>query len=120
MNRQLVRRAFSSAGPAAPAEKPKGPWERLKDYVLFRPGATSWANYPRKQVVGEGYRFPSPDSRPQPNIPTVENEDDKFNTQYYTRDTARNQPLPQLISPEPPKEFPVEPPADVSRDVKTC
>ena len=113
MQRQIIRRSLGTTA-NAPKETPKGPWERLKDYLLFRPGAPSWASYPRKAAVGAGYRFPSPASRPEPNIPTVEDEEDHYNTQYYTRDTARNQPLPQLISAEPPKEFPVEPPAEVS------
>ena len=101
-------------GTSSEASKPKGPWERIMDYVVFRPGATSWLNYPRKAIAGKGFRYPSPASREAANIPTVENEDDKYNTQYYTRDTIRNQPLGQLISAEPPKEFPAEPPAEVS------
>jgi hypothetical protein len=112
MERQIIKRWMGTAAPSS-APKPKGPWERLLDYVLFRPGAPSWVNYSRKTSAGVGFRYPSPASRPEVNIPTVEHEDDNFNTQYYTRDTTRNQPLPQLISPEPPKEFPIEAPAEV-------
>ena len=107
---RIVVRSFSTA----PADPPRGPWERIKEFLLFRPGAPSWASYPRKAAAGKGYRFPSPASRPQPNIPNVEHEDDLYNTQYYTRDTKRNQPIPKLISPDPPKEFPVEAPLEVS------
>jgi hypothetical protein len=114
----LVLRTFSttttSGGGGKHTEQAKGPWERLKDYLLFRPGATSWASSPKHAVAGQGYRFPSPASRPQPNIPTVESEETLYNTQYYTRDTRRNQNLGKVLAQEPLKEFPLEKPAEVS------
>jgi len=107
MMRRLNVRSFSTSA----VDKPKGPWERLKEFVLFRPGAPSWASYPKQAAAGKGYRFPSPASRPHPNIPTVEHEDDLYNTNYYTRDTIRNQRLPTISVSEPLKELPaVHPP----------
>ena len=118
MQRQVIRRAFGTSAPEG-ASKPKGPWERLIDYLVFRPGAPSWAASPKHASAGEGYRVPSPASRKPANVPVVEDEEYFYNTQYYTRDTARNQELPKLLSAEPPKEFPVEAPAEVRLDVKS-
>jgi len=116
-SQQQARRAFGSSAPASSKkgdeQGPKTPGERLKDFLLFRADAPSWAVFPRKAAAGEGYRFPSPASRPEPNIPTVEKEEDLYNTQYYTRDTKRNQPVPRLVMDEPPKELPAEAPVEV-------
>jgi hypothetical protein len=119
MQRQIVlRRALGTAAPAAPKKDgPKGPLDRLLDYFTFRPGATGWVNSAKHAAAGEGYRVPSPASRKPVNIPVVESEEYFYNTQYYTRDTARNQELPKLLSSDPPKEFPVEAPPEVSSSI---
>ena len=82
-----MKRLFSTT----PANPPKGPWERLRDWLLFRPGAPSWANYPGKEGAS-GFRTPSPGSQRPANIPTVTSTESLYNTQYYTRDTRRNPP----------------------------
>eukprot|EP00924_Labyrinthula_sp_SR-Ha-C_P013840 snap_masked-scaffold_5-processed-gene-15.40-mRNA-1 protein AED:0.01 eAED:0.01 QI:104/1/1/1/0.5/0.33/3/185/182 len=66
--------------------------DKLKDFFLFRRGATDFWNRADKQIVGKGYRYPSPGSRGPVNVPAYELDEDPYNTQYYTRDAKRNQP----------------------------
>eukprot|EP00514_Thraustochytrium_sp_LLF1b_P002617 CAMPEP_0184524684 /NCGR_PEP_ID=MMETSP0198_2-20121128/9663_1 /TAXON_ID=1112570 /ORGANISM="Thraustochytrium sp., Strain LLF1b" /LENGTH=191 /DNA_ID=CAMNT_0026916027 /DNA_START=60 /DNA_END=635 /DNA_ORIENTATION=- len=64
--------------------------DKIKEFFIFQPNATSYETYPNKAVSGKGYRYPSPASQSNgANVPST-TEDKVYNTQYYTRDTARN------------------------------
>lgn len=64
----------------------------LRDLVVFRAGAPTWQNYPRKTgALTGGYRSPSPGSQRPAYVPARE-RDDLFNTQYYTRNTRKFAP----------------------------
>jgi hypothetical protein len=90
-------RLLSSAGGAGGAKEEGGAAapvslvDRIKNFFLFAPDRTSYETYANKAVSGKGYRFPSPASATPPDhvTPTVDSLDDVYNTQFYTRDTAR-------------------------------
>lgn len=67
---------------------------------MFDPDGTPYVNYANKtRTPGKGYRYPSPASRGQVEIPSVENLDQVYDIQYYTRDARRNnRPAAQVLS----------------------
>lgn len=96
----VTRRALCSSSSssshgedAKKSDKPLGPWERFLNWLEFRPGATGYANFANKAVAGKGFRFPSPGApdRGEARVPVVESTDSIYNTNYYIRDTRRNQ-----------------------------
>jgi len=89
-------RAFSSTPKYSPnpdPNEPKSPMQRIKDFFTFIPDAPWFGN------SATTFRSPAPgsDVPKQPGsseprtvrVPSVENTDALFNTQYYTRDTRR-------------------------------
>ena len=80
---------------AAKKKAPAGALQGFLDFFSFRPESEFVEFTP---PVGQ-YRHPSPGAdHGKVSIPDVPDEDLKFNIQYYTRDTRRNQPPMKVMS----------------------
>mmetsp|Transcript_15154 Transcript_15154/g.17689 ORF Transcript_15154/g.17689 Transcript_15154/m.17689 type:complete len:206 (+) Transcript_15154:131-748(+) len=79
-----LSRAYSSSGDSIV--------DKVKEFFLFNPNQKPYVNYAKgTESVPKAYRTPAPMSRGSDiEVPIVEDTDELYNTQYYTRDTKRN------------------------------
>jgi len=81
-------------------------YKRLRDTMTFKEndvhnmeGAPSSAHLTMPGVPSiKGYRYPAPGSQPAVNIPQSDEGSDPYNTNYYSRDTRRNQKRPKYTT----------------------
>ncbi|GBG24410.1 Hypothetical Protein FCC1311_006282 [Hondaea fermentalgiana] len=92
--------ARAAAGAAGQTREMSSLVDKVKEFFMFAPNRSSYETFPdsKKSKIGKGYRYPSPGTQSQGAFtPIKENDEDPYDTNYYTRDTARNMQEPLYI-----------------------